>query len=187
MYDYLQLELSSYIPPPPANLTATVNNSQVTLNWTAMSGTTSYTVKRAASSNGTYTAVATNIIGPAVGSGSTSTAYLDTTAPGGTNYYAVSSVNPNGSTNSSPVGAVLPVATPPQIDSARISNGIFILIGDGGTSGHPYYVLTSTNVSLPLAQWTPLITNTFDAGGNFACTNTMDSDAPQRFYLIQVP
>jgi rhamnogalacturonan endolyase len=183
MYDYLRLELSSYVPPPPVNLTATVDHSQVALSWTAMSGATSYTVKRAPGSNGTYTVIATNIVGPVVGSGVTNATYLDTTAPAGTNYYIVASVNPNGSTNSSPVSAIVTATAPPQIGSPRIVSGAFVMSGGGGTPGGLYYVLTSTNVSLPLAQWTPLFTNNFDASGNF--TNTMNLDAPQRFYLIQ--
>jgi autotransporter-associated beta strand protein len=187
MYDYLRLELSSYIPPPPANLTATVNNSQVALNWTAMSGATSYTVGRAASSSGTYTVIATNIIGPVVGSGITNATYLDTSAPGGTNYYIVASVNPNGSTNSSPVSAIVTTPTPPQFNSPAIVNGAFVLNGGGGTSGRFYYVLASTNVSLPLAQWTPVFTNTFNGSGNFGWTNAVNINAPQQFYLIQVP
>jgi hypothetical protein len=66
-------------------------------------------------------------------------------------------------------------------------NGLFILNGSGGTPGSPYHVLTSTNVSLPLAQWTPLFTNNFDANGDFAWTNAMNVNVPQQFYLIQVP
>jgi autotransporter-associated beta strand protein len=188
MYDYLRLELSSYLPPPPANLTATAGNSQVALSWTAMSGATSYTVKRAASSNGTYTVIAANLIGPVVGSGVTNATYLDTSAANGTTYYyVVSSVNPNGSTNSAAVSVTLNATTPPQINSPLVLNGLFILNGSGGTPGSPYHVLTSTNVSLPLAQWTPLFTNNFDANGDFAWTNAMNVNVPQQFYLIQVP
>jgi hypothetical protein len=188
MYDYLRLELSSYLPPPPANLTATAGNSQVALSWTAMSGATSYTVKRAASSNGTYTVIAANLIGPVVGSGVTNATYLDTSAANGTTYYyVVSSVNPNGSTNSAAVSVTLNATTPPQINSPLVLNGLFILNGSGGTPGSPYHVLTSTNVSLPLAQWTPLFTNNFDANGDFAWTNAMSLNVVQQFYLIQVP
>lgn len=187
MYDYLRLELSSYLPPPPASLTATVNNSQVALSWTAMPGATGYAVKRATSSNGTYTVIAANVIGPVVGSGITNATCLDTTAPLGTNYYIVASVNPNGSTNSLPVSAIVTLTTPPQINGSLVLNGRFILNGSGGTPGHPYHVLASTNVSLPLAQWTPLVTNNFDANGNFAWTNAMNLNVPQQFYLILVP
>jgi rhamnogalacturonan endolyase len=187
MYDYLRLELSSYIPPPPTNLTATTNNSQVALNWTAMSGATSYTVKRAASSNGTYTVIATNIFAPVVGSAITNGTYLDPTAPVGTNYYIVASVNPNGSTNSTPVSAVVIATTPPQISGVSVSNGMFLLSGGGGMPDRQFYVLASTNVALPLAQWTPLFTNSFDAFGNFTYTNFINLAAPSKFYLIQVP
>ncbi|MGD0259257.1 MAG: polysaccharide lyase family protein [Verrucomicrobiota bacterium] len=188
MYDYLRLELSSYIPPPPTNLTATAGNSQVALSWTAMSGATSYTVKRAASSNGTYTVIAANIIGPVVGSGMTNATCLDTTAANGTTYYyIVSSVNPNGSADSVPVSVTLNATTPPQINSQRILDGMFILNGSGGTPGHLYYVLTSTNVSLALAQWTPIFTNSFDSNGDFTWTNAMNINVPQKFCLILVP
>ena len=190
MYDYLRLELSGYIPPAPVNLTAAVNNSQVSLNWTAMSGATSYIVKRAGSLNGTYTFIATNLFAPVVGSGITNVTYLDAAAQAGTNYYIVASVNPNGSTNSSPVFAVLPVIVPqqpPQIDGVRLQNGNFIFTGSGGTSGQIYYVLTSTNVALPVAQWSRVRTNNFDGSGNFGFTNNLNMNPSQVFYLIQVP
>jgi len=187
MYDYLRLELSSYIPAPPSNLPANVTNSQVALSWTAMSGATSYTVKRAASLNGTYTVLATNLFAPVVGSGITNGTYFDSAALVGTNYYIVASVNPNGSTNSSPVSAVVTSATPPQISNAQFQNGNFVLSGGGGTPGRPYYLLTSTNLALPLAQWTPILTNYFDGAGNFGCTNSIIPNAPQNFYLLQLP
>jgi len=157
------------------------------LSWTAMSGATSYTVKRAASLNGTYTVLATNLFAPVVGSGITNGTYFDSAALVGTNYYIVASVNPNGSTNSSPVSAVVTSATPPQISNAQFQNGNFVLSGGGGTPGRPYYLLTSTNLALPLAQWTPILTNYFDGAGNFGCTNSIIPNAPQNFYLLQLP
>jgi rhamnogalacturonan endolyase len=187
MYDYLRLELSSYLPAPPANLAATVTNSEVALNWTAMSGATSYTIERAAVLNGTYTAIATNLFAPVVGSGITNGSFLDTSASAGTNYYIVASVNPNGSTNSSPVSAVVTISTPPQINTVQLLNGNFVLHGGGGSQGRPYYVLTSTNLGLPLAQWTPVLTNYFDGSGNFASTNSIPPGIGQNFYLIEIP
>ena len=184
MYDYLRLELSSYLPSPPAYLTAAVTNTQVTLNWTPASGATSYTVKRAASLNGTYTAIATNIFAPIVGSGITNGTYADPAAPLGTNYYLVASVNPNGSTNSLPVPAV--VMSSPHISNAQVANGNFIFSGTGGKPNSAYYILTSTNLALPLAQWTPVATNYFDSGGNFAATNPISSNQQQSFYLIRL-
>jgi len=149
------------------------------LNWTAMSGATSYTVKRAASLNGTYTVIATDLLAPVVGGGITNGTYLDTAALIGTNYYIVASVNPNGSTNSSPVSAVITATVPPQINSVQLLNGNFVLSGGGGTSGEKFYLLTSTNIALPLAQWAPVLTNNFDGGGNFICTNSVNPRAAQ--------
>ena len=50
-----------------------------------------------------------------------------------------------------------------------------------------YFVLTSTNVAAPLANWTPMLTNQFNGGGNFSFTNVIDPAVVSRFYLLQVP
>lgn len=60
----------------------------------------------------------------------------------------------------------------------NITNGIA-----NGTN----YVLTSTNVALPVAQWTPLATNQFEGNGNSSWTNTINPTIPRQFYLIQMP
>ncbi len=49
----------------------------------------------------------------------------------------------------------------------------FALFHAHGTNNGPYYVLSSTNVALPLSNWTRLQTNSFDANGNFSFTNTI--------------
>ena len=59
-----------------------------------------------------------------------------------------------------------------------------------GTNGLPfanYYVLTSTNLSLPFASWTPIATNAFEFDGTFSFTNAIDPNAQQQFYRLQVP
>jgi hypothetical protein len=61
------------------------------------------------------------------------------------------------------------------------------LVGTGGVTNGTYYVLTSTNISAPLTNWTRLLTNQFDASGNFNFTNSISPDAPQDFYLLQLP
>jgi len=48
-------------------------------------------------------------------------------------------------------------------------------------------VLTATNVTTPLANWTPLVTNNFDAGGGFSVTNAINSGTPQLFFRIKIP
>jgi hypothetical protein len=47
-------------------------------------------------------------------------------------------------------------------------------------------VLASTNLGLPLANWTVLSTNAFDAGGNFSFTNPLNPNAAaQEFYILE--
>ncbi|WMT43488.1 fibronectin type III domain-containing protein [Paenibacillus sp. D2_2] len=86
------------VPAVPAGLTATAGNAQVTLSWTASSGATGYNVKRATTSGGPYTTVA---------SGVTATSYTNTGLTNGTAYYyVVSAVNSAGeSANSTQVTA----------------------------------------------------------------------------------
>jgi autotransporter-associated beta strand protein len=79
------------------------------------------------------------------------------------------------------------VETPPLISSASAVGGQFVISGTGGVTNGAYYVLTSTNLALPASNWTRLLTNQFDAGGNFNFTNPMAPSAPQSFYQLQIP
>jgi autotransporter-associated beta strand protein len=58
-------------------------------------------------------------------------------------------------------------------------------IAFSGTSGQTYQVLTSTNVSLPMANWTPLTSGTFGASPT-AYTDTAATNVA-RFYRIVSP
>jgi hypothetical protein len=48
-------------------------------------------------------------------------------------------------------------------------------------------VLASTNVALPLASWTTIATNSFDASGNFSFTNGVNPALPKQFFIIRLP
>jgi hypothetical protein len=74
----------------------------------------------------------------------------------------------------------------PYLTSVSLSGTSLIINGTNGTPGLQFEVLASTNIALPLASWTSIATNTFNAG-NFSVTNTVDSGAPQSFYLLRVP
>jgi hypothetical protein len=112
---------------------------------------------------------------------------VDATALVGTNYYVVASVNPNGSTNSSPVSVILTATAPPQISSARVASGSFVFTGGGGNPGQNYYVLTATNAALPLAQWTRIATNIVDANGGYYFSNNINASSARQFYVLQLP
>ena len=91
-------------PLTPTGLTATPGNGQVALAWNASSGATSYRLKRATTSGGPYTLVASP----------TSTSLTDTGLTNGTTYfYVVSAVNSGGESPDSPQVSARPQATAP--------------------------------------------------------------------------
>jgi autotransporter-associated beta strand protein len=78
-------------------------------------------------------------------------------------------------------------ATPPTIGSVQMSGGNFVFSGAGGVEGAEYVVLSSTNIALPVANWTPVATNTFGPGGTFSYTNAVSAEAAETFFLLQIP
>jgi autotransporter-associated beta strand protein len=76
--------------------------------------------------------------------------------------------------------------TQPTIASINIAGGNFIISGSGGPINWPFYLLASTNLTSPPAQWTRIATNQFGNTGNFIITNSIDPSLPQTFYRIQL-
>ena len=74
---------------------------------------------------------------------------------------------------------------PPKITASRFDGSNLILGGTNGVPGWPYYVLASTNLALPLSDWTRVQTNRFDSTGSFNLTNAL-STQPRQFYLLQL-
>jgi hypothetical protein len=76
----------------------------------------------------------------------------------------------------------------PVITSISLSGANLIVNGSNGAAV-TYYLLMSTNVALPLNQWTPVATNTLIGSGSFTmtCTNAVSAGTPQQFYILQVP
>ena len=60
--------------------------------------------------------------------------------------------------------------------------------GSNGFSGGTYNVLMTTNVALPLGQWTPVTTNVLGAAGNFTITltNAVNQTNRARFYIFRL-
>jgi hypothetical protein len=75
---------------------------------------------------------------------------------------------------------------PPDFTGISESEGNFIFSGTNGVPNWTYYVLTSTNLALPVSQWTAIATNTFDGNGYFNFTNAANSNGQQGFYLLQL-
>jgi len=76
--------------------------------------------------------------------------------------------------------------SPPKITGMTTSQGNLVFTGSNGPANYPYTVLTSTDMSLPLSEWTSIATNNFDGNGNFNFTNSIDPDTPQSYYLLQL-
>jgi hypothetical protein len=77
------------------------------------------------------------------------------------------------------------VVKAPQFSGISVGGNGLVMSGSWGTPDGTYDVLVTTNVFLPLNQWTPLLTNQFDINGNFNFTNIPDPGVPQQFYILQ--
>ena len=73
----------------------------------------------------------------------------------------------------------------PAITHIGLTGTTLRINGTNGVTGDTLYVLTSTNLALPLSQWKTNMTGTFSPGGSFNLTNTVDTSAPQSYYLIK--
>ncbi|MBP2635779.1 MAG: hypothetical protein H6Q72_1686 [Firmicutes bacterium] len=137
---------SDFNPDAPTDLTATAGDAQVTLSWTAVTGAMSYIVKRATTSGGTYTTIA---------SGITDTSYVDTDVINGTTYYyVVTAVNDYGESDNSNEASATPQAAEKALLLIEMVDGLqkeyelteteietflaWFIARDGG-SGAPYY------------------------------------------------
>jgi fibronectin-binding autotransporter adhesin len=74
----------------------------------------------------------------------------------------------------------------PQIFAVSLSSSNIMLSGTNGVANWPYIVLTTTNITLPVANWNIQMTNNFDSNGNFIFTNPVDPAVPEIFYMLQL-
>lgn len=75
----------------------------------------------------------------------------------------------------------------PVFSGFSLSGSNLIFNGSNGLAKGTYYVLASTNLTLPWNQWTTIATNTFDGSGNFNFSNAINQALPGQFYLLQIP
>jgi autotransporter-associated beta strand protein len=73
----------------------------------------------------------------------------------------------------------------PEFQTASLTGTNLILGGTNGIVGMPYYLLTSTNITLPLTDWTRLQTNVFGPGGSFSNSVPVEPEEPSRFHQLQ--
>jgi len=144
------------LPPAPTNLMATAGNAQVSLNWNASSGATSYNVKRSTTSGGPYTTVATGV---------TSTSFTNTGLTNGTTYFfVVSAVNSAGESGNSNQASATPLAA---------SSGD-IFVAPNGTDSNPGTMSAPTTLTAAITRVQPGQTIQMRGGTyNFSATITI--------------
>jgi autotransporter-associated beta strand protein len=102
------------------------------------------------------------------------------TAPAGYNY----TINTN---TPGKVQLIVSTGSGLQFNHTSLASGQLIFSGTGGITNGAYYILGSTNLSLPLNQWSPIATNHFDSNGNFIFSNTINPLAPRQYYQLELP
>ena len=146
-------------PATPTGLAATAGNAQVSLNWNASTGATSYHVKRSTASGSE-----TQISAPA------SNSYTDTGLTNGIKYfYVVSAVNSGGESanssevNATPTAPASPPATPTGLQ-ATAGNAQVSLSWNASTGATSYNVKRSTANGGPFSATlaSPAVTNYID-------------------------
>jgi len=110
---------------------------------------------------------------------------FNSAAPGSGNFTSVT-VLPAGSATFNPATGELTItsAGSMKINPPTVSGGNLILTGTGAPNTG-YTLLSSTNVTLPLSQWTTNATGTFGSGGT--SSNAIPLDSTNRFFLLRQP
>jgi autotransporter-associated beta strand protein len=75
----------------------------------------------------------------------------------------------------------------PQFGGVKLIGTNLVMSGSNGVPSGTYYVVGSTNVGLPLVNWTSIATNSFDANGNFIFTNSVKASVPRQFFRLNLP
>jgi autotransporter-associated beta strand protein len=84
-------------------------------------------------------------------------------------------------------GTISVISIAPAFNAPVLSYGTnLIFSGTIVPTNQTYYVLASTNVAAPMAQWARIATNPITES-QFRFTNAIDPSVPQTFYLIQLP
>ncbi len=85
----------------------------------------------------------------------------------------------------SAVSSTITNAPTPVTINVSFSGGNLVLSGSGGLSGATYYVIGTTNLTVPIGLWPVLYTNTFDSSGNFNVSLPVDATKPEQFLRIK--
>jgi PKD repeat protein len=92
-------------------------------------------------------------------------------------YTVTLTVSGAGGANADTRTGYIVASSTPTISTVTKSGGSLVMSGTGNPAGVQYRILTSTNVSLPLATWTPVTTNNFLPDGSYSYTNSTTQQA----------
>jgi len=85
------------------------------------------------------------------------------------------------------VKSIVAYTPPVTFTGVTVSGTGLVLSATGGNPNDPVSVLSTTNLTLPLAQWTTVTSGNYDGNGNFTYTvsGALNSGFPQQFYIIK--
>lgn len=182
---------------PVATINGSVNTGSGALALTYTSGTPSLQVTNGTLTLQSTTRVTVNNTGAQLTPG---TYALITSATGASITGTLPSVTVTGNgaagtatlaISGSTLNLVVTVAPPPQLHftSISIKGSTLTFSATNGQDGSPFTLFESTNLLLPISQWTPVFTNSLDSNGaiSLSTNNVINPGTPQEFFLIEEP
>jgi alpha-L-arabinofuranosidase len=164
----------------PPNLSVTPGNQQTQVTWDATAGATSYTLKRATTSGGPYSVVA---------SGLTVTQFTDSSLENGTTYYYMLTADNSAGTTSATTEASGTPVSPPIGESELIAPDVVTteseatITVNNSIPGRSYTLQYSED--LQPDHWQDLGSPKIGTGGEVIFTD-QHSGAPRRFYRVKL-
>ena len=74
----------------------------------------------------------------------------------------------------------------PVITSIAVSAPTLTITATNGPANGEFVLLESASLTVPLPQWAPILTNSFDGSGNLnLSTNVVNPSNPQAFYALR--
>jgi autotransporter-associated beta strand protein len=159
-------------PAPVAGFTATTITNIFVTQFVAFTNTSTGSFTNAAWSFGDGN-VATNTGGNVT----------NTYSSAGTYTVQLIVAGAGGSSTNAQVNYIV-VKAKPVLGKPVVSGGNFILSGTNGPAGQVYRILSSTNVALPVINWTPVFTNVFAPDGSYTYTNSPLTSKATFFKLV---